>query len=423
MKKILVISYVGLMSTSPNGRTMKSLIQGFPKDKVSCFCSIGSCDKNVAKSIYKVSNIDAKNSFLRLKEYGGVIDASEDEGSYSEQEVQKGKKCPWKYLLKELVWKFGKWNGKNLKEWLLDQKVDGVVYMYGDSSSLQDFAVYVSEFLSVPLVVYSCEDYCFKDYNYINFKDKNIPFKIYQKMSKASTEKLFKRASALVCNSDDLAEKYKEKYGINKTCTIMMASNMEFSNNITQAGSQIDITYLGSLGNVRVKPLCEIAEAIADFDNVVLNIYGEENNKENIDIMNNYANIKYHGFVSYEKVKQVMYASHLLIEAIDNDSYIKKDKRYGFSTKYADSFACGTPFFVYAPLEIIETKFALDNNCAFVAETKDKLKDVLCDAIFNEEKRLERVKNARIVTEKYFDEENNIKKFNDLIEDVCKNNK
>jgi len=115
-----------------------------------------------------------------------------------------------------------------------------------------------------------------------------------------------------------------------------------------------------------------------------------------------------------------MRSSALLIEAINDDPYICKDKRFGFSTKYADCFACGTPLLVYAPDAIIETRFAKEHDCAFVATSVQQLKEQLQAALFDETARKEQLEAARKVTGCYFDKEKNIATVNTMIEAVTK---
>ena len=197
--------------------------------------------------------------------------------------------------------------------------------------------MYAAKELNVPLVVYSCEDYCLKDFNYLDHKKASMWFFIYQKLSKAATKRLFRCAAGLITNSDKLGREYTEKYHVNNVSTVMMASKMEnIRNGEVRSVEDTAVVYLGMLGVARVMALLEIAEALQKIDpKLKLNIYGRTTDELRAK-MESCPGVQYHGFVSYEKVQEVMRSSSLLIEAVQNDPYVIKNKRYGFSTKYAD---------------------------------------------------------------------------------------
>lgn len=422
MKRVLVISYNALMSSLSNGRTMQSLLQGIKPENISLFTCYGTPDAGSCASAFKISNKDALRSLLRPSKCGSVIDMTctgELQNAAVSEDARKGAKKAWKYLVKELVWRFGRWKNKKLKAWLQEQKPDAVLYMYGDSPAMQGLAVYVSKMLSVPLVVYSCEDYCFKDYNYIDHKKHSITFKAYQRWSKRASKILFTRASALITNSDQLGRDYKEKYGIENVSTVMMASNMTYvENSAVRPIEEICVAYLGNLGKHRAQALLEVGKALQSIDRrLKLDVYGRASDEVRTQL-EACAGIRYCGFVPYQRVQEVMRSSALLIEAINCDPYVCKDMKYGFSTKCADSFACGTPYLVYAPDAIIETAFAKEHNCAFVAATAAELKETLKKALFDEAARAQQLLAAKRVTALYFDHQKNIEAVRRVLEAV-----
>lgn len=423
-KRVLVISYVATMASLPNGRTMQSLLQGVLPENQSLFCCYGVPDHGSCGSCYKVTNKDALISLVNPMKAGGPVDVKiqHDSAVAIAHDVRKGEKRAWKYLVKEWVWKIGRWKNSQLKEWLRAQNPDCIVYMYGDNAALQDFAVYASNLLKIPLIVYSCEDYCFKDYNYIDGKDGSLAFKWYHNISRKATKELFARSSGLITNSDQLGAEYQKEYGIQNAATVMMASQMEYEENMeVRPVEQMHIDYLGAIGEYRSTALMQIGEALQNIDKrLKLDVYGRIQDDHLCKLLENCPGIRYQGFVSYERVQQIMRTSSLLIEAINDDPYVCKDKRYGFSTKYADCFACGTPLLVYAPEEIIETRFAKVHNCAFVASSREQLEKQLQTALFDEGARSRQLEAAQKVTKCFFDKEKNIATVDAMIEAVTR---
>ena len=424
-KRILLISYVATMASTPNGRTMQSLLQGIPSKDISLFCCYGVPDVGSCASCFKVSNKHALKSIIMPSKSGEEIKTDEfgEAKTYILKDVRKGRKKAWKYLLKEFIWALGRWKNRKLKTWLRDQRADCIVFMYSDNAALQSFAIYAANFLNIPLLVYSCEDYCLKDYNYIDERANSIAFKLYQHRSQKATKKLFERANGLITNADQLGAEYHKKYGIDNISTVMMASNMPFEEHSSvKPMEDLHIDYLGAIGKYRLQAFLDIGEALQDIDpRLKLHIYGHIQDEEIRNQIDGCAGLEYKGFVTYEEVQSIMRSSALLIETISDDPYIRRDKRFGFSTKYADCFACGTPFLVYAPPDIIETRFALENNCAFVATCKNDLKQIIQIALFDEMARKKQISKAKEVTQKYFNKSKNILIVEDMLNSICEN--
>lgn len=417
-KHVLVISYVSLMANMPNGRTMQSLLHGVDPEDIFLIYSYGKPDQGSCGSAYCLDNYDVLKSVYSFRSAGYVYSAeSEDQKTQPQQtERKKVEKKARNYYVRDLCWSFGKWRRKLLR-WCKEQKIDYIVYMYGDNPSYQNMALYLKEKLNVPLIVYTCEDYYFKDYNYIDGKDSSFFFRWYHHKSRIATKKLMKKTGALIANTDLLAKTYQDEFGIKYTKTITMASKMNHQENWHIAdASQITVSYLGAIAEYRKATLVDLANALEAIDDrIVLEIYGKIDDPSILDNFRQCRNIRYCGFVSYETVKEVMHRTNLLVEAINISTYTAKDKRFGFSTKYADCFACGTPLLVYAPEEIVEMQFALTNGCAFTAKCKEELVSVLQDALFSPEKRKKQIEKAKEITALYFDEENNIKKYDDTM--------
>ena len=71
-----------------------------------------------------------------------------------------------------------------------------------------------------------------------------------------------------------------------------------------------------------------------------------------------------------------------------------------------------------SPEAIIETRFAREHDCAFVATDFQQLKEQLQQALFDEAARKKQLEAAREVTARYFDKEKNIATVNAMIEAV-----
>ena len=419
-KRVLLISYVSLMANMPNGRTMQSLLHGVAPDDIYLIYSYGKPDRESCKAAYCLDNYDVLKSVYSFHSAGYVYSPKSEHEEKTIKSVEKEQKKVDKnarnYYLRDICWSCGKWK-RRLLHWCKEQQIDYIVYMYGDNPAYQKMALYLKEKLNVPLILYTCEDYYFKDYNYIDGNDSSFFFRKYHEKSRRMTRKLMEKVSALIANTDLLAKTYQNEFKIEYTKTITMASKMNFRENWQiEDPTQITVSYLGAIADYRKDALLDIANALEEIDDrIILEIYGKIDDPSILESFDKCKNIRFCGFVSYETVKDVMHKTNLLLEVINISPYASKDNRFGFSTKYADCLACGTPLLVYAPEEIVEMQFALEHKCAFTASSEDELVSVLRDALFSPRKRKGQIEKAKEVTSLYFNEENNIKKYFDTI--------
>ena len=106
----------------------------------------------------------------------------------------------------------------------------------------------------------------------------------------------------------------------------------------------------------------------------------------------------------------VMHSSTLLVHVEYSDAFYNRDLKHAFSTKIADSVCCGTPFLIYAPEMLVETKFLKKYECAFVVSQVNDLKSRLQTALFNAKERENVLQNAQVVKENIFTNKNELKK-------------
>lgn len=410
-RKVLVISNACFSNTDSNGRTLAQLFSGFSSNEIAQFFVYGIPDFSVCQDYYKVTDYDALTSFLRQKEVGDVIKSAFSDTNYSDvSSVKKRKKTPRTMLLREIAWKYGRWNGKKLHQWLDKIQPKCIVLFVADNIFLLELAYKVAEKYQVPIIMYSTEDYYFKEYNYIT-KKRSIAYKMFHEKLKKAYHKIEKYVAKGLFNTQELAMAYGKAFQF--PCEALYAkSDIDFIENATipTDHKKVVVSYLGNMGLNRHKALIALADMLSEVDpDIKLNVYGKipENARE--DLLEN-SNILYRGFVDYEEVVRVMHSSTLLVHVEDDNAFYNIDLKHAFSTKIADSVCSGTPFLIYAPEMLAETKFLKRQKCAFVVSEPIDLKNRLQVALFNLEERQNVLQNARIAKESIFTNKNELKK-------------
>ncbi len=410
-KRLLVISNAAINDYDSNGRTIKNLINGWSKEKLAQFCTYGSPDLSALADCYRVSDAQALKSLLKLKSLGGRIEAQEDSVPVNAQNDKKIKKTPFSMLIRELIWSLKAWKGKAFKNFVNDFNPEAIFVFMGDNSFILNIAMDLAKKRNIPLFVYSCEDYYFKNYNYIT-KRKSLFYSLFRSQYVRTFKKLTKKAKSFIFISEALMNCYKNEFPNINADFVMTASALE---NFGYKNGEL-ITYAGNLGIGRHKALIQIGNALQSIDkNLKISVYGKFPDSKVEEETLNCSGIDYKGLVPYSEVVSAISNSRLLLHTEYNDEFYIKDLKYAFSTKISDCVTSGVPFFCYAPSQLPFTDFLKQNNCAFVVHNKEELCEVLKSALFDEEKRKEKTENAKVTAEKYFDAEKNAEKFRRIV--------
>lgn len=398
-KRVLIIANGAMSDTDSNGRTIARLFDCFSKEQKAQFFTYGEPDFSQCDRYYKVSDNDALHSLLRLRPKDGKVHPQEKRTEVVSNEKPSVKKTPLALLLRETVWKISPWKNRYLKQWI-DEVDPNCIFLYlGDNWFTVDLAIWISRKKQIPILVYSTEEYTFKDYNYIT-KRKSLFYSIWLKKLRKSYSRLSKYTKLGLFNSRELTKLYASTYPY--PCrTLYQSSDIEYCSNYRAKDTQ-RISYLGNLRLNRHKALIEIAQALQSLNQgLVLDIYGNADERVRAEFEKQ-PNIRLHGFVPYAKVTEVIHRSTLLIHAEYSDVFYNRDLKYAFSTKITDSVCSGTPLFLYTPRELVCADFVLDEGCAFYEGKKEKLAEVLYEALFDEEARKNVAQNAERVKEQHF---------------------
>lgn len=419
-KRLLIVSNAALSLSESNGRTLSNFVSGWDKSKLAQFYTYGEPDFDVCSNYYKVSDGDALKSLLKFKPFGGPVEppksSPEQTARPSGGARKKVKKTPTTALLREFVWSRAAWKKRAFKKWLDDFAPEIVLVFMGDSSFLSRIAMEIAEKRRVPLVLYSCENYYFKEYNYIT-KKKSFAYRLFHRAYKKTTRALTKQTKRCVFISEALMNCYQTEFPTIRADYVMTASGLR---GLEPAADGTLITYAGNLGVGRDKPLIEIGDALQKIDpNLKIALYGRFPSREIEERILACPGVDYRGFVPYSEVVSAIQNSRLLVHVETDDPFYRVDLRHAFSTKISDCVASGAPFFCYAPKTYPFVEFLTKNGCAIVASEKSELVERLKIALFDDAERARAVKNAGETADRYFDLQKNRAKFQRILLDAA----
>lgn len=372
--KVLVVSNGCISRNSSNGRTLLNMLLNFKEaDILNFFSNTSFFDDSLGINYLNVTDGQALKSFVSLgikKPNGDFVPPQDNETSSTKKKA--GKTC-FKMVIRNMVWKSYFWYGKSLKNAIKGFAPDCVLLQVGDLPFQFDFARKIAKQLNIPLIIYSSEDYCLKDYDYIKgVNKKNFWYRVLHSKQYKAAKKAYSFASLNVFNSESLKETISSKFKTKNNIVIYNSSSMS---NYNKSSDQIkDVLYAGNIGLGREDSLIEFANALKQvMPEATLNCYGSIANDEALNKINKQENIKYHGVIPYSKLLEVIKNADMLVHAESFDAYRIKDLKYSFSTKIADSLMSGIPFFMYAPDTMAGSQYVKSINPDFFAAAKEEL--------------------------------------------------
>lgn len=414
--KVFVLSNECFSDISSNGRTLRNFFVGWPRECLAQFYIHGSFpDVNVCGRYYCVSDGMALRAFIKRKSVYGKLMLAPKQNVQSGYSGHKIRRNAVSMLLREVVWSSMRWAGKDFYKWIEEFSPELILLQAGDSAFMFRLARKLARKYEIPLVIYNSEAYYFKNFDYFRAKGlAKLIYPLFRRIFCREFEKTIKSASSSIYCCDKLKQDYDSCFGL-PSQVIYTSAHPSNAKPINQS-SPLQISYLGNLGLERYKGLIEIADVLQRISpQIKLNVYGKLPGEHVERAFSKCEGIVYHGFISYEKVQEVIAQSHILVHAESFEDFYKEDLKYAFSTKIADSLASGRCFLLYAPEELACTEYLRQQDAAWVVDNKEELLTVLKLLTEDSGARDRYVDRAIVLAEKNHNIEKNVEKFQQIL--------
>ena len=383
MRKILIISHNPINKSDNMGKTIGNIFSAVPSEQLcQLFLKKQEIDSENCKEFYVVDDISVLKSIVkRTSKTGMAISANRykfEENKVTEQQAAHygAKRNGLTYFCRNVVWKFGKWNTKELQNWLAENKPNAIFYFAGDYTFSFEIAMKISKMLNIPLYIFFSDEY----YRYMS---KNIIDNIDKFFYRRKFKKAIKNCKEYFCITDEMAKFYEKEFC--KKGNIIRNTTQYTVLPPKEDKSKICISYIGNLGYDRWKSLLDIANVINRVNNekIELNIYSGEKDVSIIEKLKACKNIKYKGYINSSEIVEIMKKSDILLHAESFDPINIKKIKYSVSTKIPDSLASGRLLLVYGPKEIACVQYVEKNRVGIVAHNEEELIKFFKDYINN----------------------------------------
>ena len=424
--RVLVVSHNVFSSSGNMGKTMMHMLAGVPPDHLAqLYFHQEIPTRKCCLNYFRVTDSNVLHSlFTRKGEYRtfGESDIDEsavrsrtDTGRLAKIYQFSRRRTPLIYFLRDTMWRLGKWNTQALREWAQAFDPDVIFLAAGDYAFPYHIAIYLSDFLHVPIVLWCADDFSIEP-----LKNGSFLRRIQCRKLVDLARRAVQQAGTIVTISDMMQKDYAQLFKIpTRTVRISSAVNHYSSPVDSRAG----VVYVGNLGINRIVPLVELGRALKEaaitgFETI--DVYSGERNPATLQQINKENGLTYCGCVPEQEVERLLGASKFIIfaEAFDKHSVCRT--KYSFSTKIAESLRSGACIIAYGPPEIASIDYLRQYHAAYILKEAKELPDAIRRLSAEPDEYSRYAQCARALAERFHSAEVNEDSLRDIFtEEIC----
>lgn len=382
--KVLILSHNILEDTNNIGKTLISLFQGWPKDRLCqiylrneqpsfsyCFNYYRITDKEMVKSYFKGK--DVVGTALSLETTNSGSDGSKNDSDQKFYDLGN-KRIPLISLVRDLLWKKKSWKNEKLRSWLISQKPDIVLFVPNDYQLIYPIVTYISQLLKIPVVPYYMDD-AFYYGAFVSPIDS-----LRRKGIRREASKVLKGCNVLLTIGPKMSAEYNKR--LSKNCVELMNSVPTrkapdaFSK---KENDEYTLVYVGNLHSNRWKTLIEVGTMIDKSKlKMKLNVYTASNLSKRIRRrFSEVESIKLKGKLDPKEVDKTLGEADALLFTESFDRKSKASTMYSLSTKIPEYINSYKPILAYGPHDISSIEYLRDNSLAIICSNKKQLAEGL----------------------------------------------
>ncbi len=427
-KRILVLS-VPSWNSKVGANTWQTLLEQYNPDNIAVISLREEYpDCKVSNHYFTISENRVIKSILRRKlKTGYVVERVEEMQESSEDLIEhneryrkmSAKRSYFKLMVRELVWKLGRWKSTELENFIREFNPDVILYSMEGYIHFSRICRYAIKKAGAKAIGYFWDD------NFTYKKEKGVGFKCFRFFQRKSLKKLVKKTDAFWAISEMTKIEADETFGID--CTVLTKPLRKLPVLSQSVHNPIKILYTGNLQIGRASSLVKIVQALkqVNLKNIYfeLDVYTQTQLQESVmqNISCGFCHI--HEAIVQDKVFELQNDADILLFLEDIDGKYARSARLSFSTKITDYLSTGKCIFAAGCLDTAPMQYLLTNNAAIVATTVSEMADCFNRIKENPDLLTEYAKNACECAIKNHNKEKILFTVNQTIEDLLNSQK
>lgn len=372
-RRILVINEQSIYKNNATGITLRSILSNWPADNILEIRIDNENGNNDGKNIKSICVDNCFPVWKIMVSKKHIISSQMKVTSQRPTRLGKIKKKVRRILInladqspmlvkKEVVESIGRFNPE-------------VIYTLGGCVNAMKMSVWVAKRQNIAIVIHIMDDWP----HYLQ-DDEGLCQFIYKKELQKWLRRCYRYSRIALAISPQMAQCYDAETGIKH---IPMLNSIDVEKMYLPQKEKVEpfiFTYAGGLHLERwkaLKDLSEIIEQVSDDTGykVLLRIYTSHTSSEAVKREFSPQFVEFCDYVPHNKVKDVYATTDALVHIEVANPTLLGYFRFSISTKIPEYLASNRPMLFYGPSTIGLYEYLRENECAYIADTKEKLRE------------------------------------------------
>lgn len=395
--KILVLSSEVWNDTINGNNVTSNWFEGMDAEFANLYCSPGIPDNKCCDTYFQVTDSMMFKSIFFRKKAGKRLDRNNDRGKKSHRkggddannnqrindDAEEEPKKLYSFLksisgdflrwIRELIWLWGKYDVRQMKEFIEDFRPEIVFTERMASCKMLRLEKTVSELSDAPMVAFTGDD----EYSLRQFKLSPF-FWINRFMIRCRLREMVKKYKIYYTLSYEQLLDYKKLFGCDMRILQKCGELEDEKNTENEINHPIEIIYAGKLYMNRWKALADISDCLKkiniDSVRMVLKIYTKDKTtKKQKNLLNDKINSFIMPPVSQDELKEVYKRANIALHVESQNLSQRLATRLSFSTKIIDCLFSGCAVLAYCWKEQSGWTYLKREDAAICVDNKKDL--------------------------------------------------
>lgn len=404
--KILIISKEAWRNEQNGGNVLTNIFSQLPNSEFAqIYCNEQEPNNAICKIYYQISDRMMVNNILHKTKVGKKV-IYEQFPSNTKANTESYKKTANKFggnikrIARELVWKFGKWESKEIISFAKDFNPDIIFAPCYGNHYMQKLMILVHNALKIPVVSYISDDF------YTNKQYKFSPiFWLNHFILRYRTRKTFKHYSLVYTMTDEQKEQCEKDFGANMKI-LRKSGRFEQQYLKKSINTPIRIIYAGGIYLNRWKTLGALADSMRKINSkgikMILDIYTNNTLDNKMEkAINDGITARVHKAVPMHTLIDLYHQSDIALHAESFDITNRHTVRMSFSTKIVDCMDSGCAVMAICDKKQAGGAYLHRNNCAICINDLSEIERTLNMILDNPQVLIEYQHKAFEIGRKY----------------------